>query len=210
MRKPQPFTFDAEGGEKRHAPATQRNRDAICDILRDTLPGQGRMLEIASGTGEHIVHFAQQFPALSWQPSDVDPAALESITAWLTDIRPGNVSPPVSLDVLGKWPDLAADAILCINMLHISPPAAAQGLFSGAARMLAKGAPLYIYGPFIQAGVQTAASNLAFDQSLKSRDAEWGLRHLDEVEATAKIAGFALAKTIAMPANNLSLIFRRN
>jgi len=195
--------------DKRHAPATLRNRDAIVDVLRTILPERGRALEVASGSGEHVIHFARAFPALDWQPSDPDAAALKSIAAWAAEAGVANVALPVMLDASADdWPVDEADAVLCINMIHISPWVATQGLLRGAARLLPERAPLYLYGPYVQAGVETAPSNLAFDQSLRSRDPAWGLRDVADVEAAAGKEGFSLERVVPMPANNLSLIFR--
>ena len=195
---------------KRYAPATLRNRAAITDVLREVLPAQGMILEIASGSGEHVVHFADQFPDLIWQPSDPDPAALASIDAWASDSGLTNIAPPVALDASAQqWPVKAADAILCINMIHISPWSATQGLMTGAATILPKGAPLYIYGPFRRAGTPTAPSNEAFDESLRSRNPDWGVRELEAVAEIASQAGLTLEKTVEMPANNLSVMFRK-
>lgn len=202
----------AEAGteDRRHAPATLRNRDAILAVLREVLPPQGVVLEIASGSGEHAAWFAGQFHRLTWQPSDPDEAALRSIESWSAGAGHGNLRPPVRIDAAAAdWPVDAADAMLCINMIHISPWAATEGLFAGAARLLPAGAPLYIYGPFVQAGVPTAPSNLAFDESLKSRDPAWGLRAVEDVSALAAQHGFALDRIVPMPANNLSLVYRR-
>ncbi len=209
MTKPEPFIMDAGGAEKLHAPATVRNRDVIADVLAEILPEHGTILEIASGTGEHIIHFAQRFPELNWQPSDYSDASLPSIAAWVAEAGVPNVLPPVRLDASApEWPVDQADAILCINMIHISPWAATQGLMAGAGRLLAPGAPLYLYGPFVRAGVETAPSNLAFDQSLKSRDTAWGLRDLGDVAALAEAHGLVLERVIDMPANNISAVFR--
>lgn len=196
---------------KRHAPATARNRDAIAQLLREILPPAGLVLEIASGSGEHIVHFARLFPALHWLPSDPDPDALGSITAWVDEAALPNIASPVRLDASepASWPVETADAILCINMIHISPWAATLGLLEGAAALLPAGAPLYLYGPYLQQGVETAPSNLAFDRSLRQRNPDWGIRSVQEVESAAAARGFSLERTVAMPANNLSLIFRR-
>lgn len=207
MTEPKPFVFNNNGEAKRHAPATLRNRDAIAAVLRQILPESGNILEIASGTGEHVLHFAEIFPDLHWRPSDMDPAALRSISAWAQEADLPNIGAPVMLDVLSEWPSITADAILCINMLHISPPAATNALFKGASMLLSSGAPLYIYGPFIQDGVETADSNLAFDHSLKQRNGGWGLRDVENVVAIAKEHGFALSQNVEMPANNRSLIF---
>ena len=196
---------------KRHAPATLRNRDAIADILADTLPEHGLVLEIASGSGEHICHFAARFPHLRWLPSDPDPAAIGSIAAWVNEAGLSNLAPPMQIDAATPldWPLGQADAILCINMVHISHWSATLGLLEGAARLLDEGAPLYLYGPYLQRGVETAPSNVAFDVSLRARDPAWGLRWLHDVQDAAEREGFTLERVIDMPANNLSLIFRR-
>jgi SAM-dependent methyltransferase len=206
---PVPFVFEEGGAAKRFAPATERNRDAIAAVLKDVLPSSGLILEIASGTGEHIVHFAKVFPDLAWQPSDPDPAALASITAWQSEVQLQNLRPPVRIDAALDWEIVRADAITCINMVHISPWPATLGLLRNASRILARGAPLYLYGPYIQEGVSTAASNLEFDESLKSRNPEWGLRSVEAVEDVARTVGLDLIQLIPMSANNLSLVFRR-
>jgi hypothetical protein len=199
-----------EAAAKRHAPATTRNRDAIAAMLADWLPPSGTILEVASGSGEHAVHFAAAFPHLLWQPSDPDPAGLASIAAWRADAGLPNVAPPLALDAAApEWPVDQVDAILCINMVHISPWAATLGLFAGAAHLLAPGAPLILYGPYVEPDVPTAESNQAFDASLRARDPAWGLRDTDAVEVAATAAGFAFAERRAMPANNLMLLFRR-
>jgi uncharacterized protein DUF938 len=195
---------------KRHAPATARNRGAIAEILTRILPENGVILEIASGSGEHIVHFAHLFPGLRWQPSDPDPDCRASIMAWAADADLANIAPPLDLDAsAADWPIGRADAILCINMIHISPWAATEGLLAGAGRLLAPGSPLFLYGPFRIAGRETAPSNIAFDQSLRSRNPEWGLRDLEEIEREARSHGFALNEVIDMPANNVSVILRK-
>ena len=210
MTKPEPFILDTSGAERRHAPATLRNRDVIADVLADVLPASGTVLEVASGTGEHVVHFAQRFPALTWQPTDYAEVALPSIAAWVAEAGVANVRPPVRLDASASdWPVDQADAILCINMIHISPWAATEGLLAGAGRLLASGAPLYLYGPFLRADVPTAPSNLEFDRSLKDRDPDWGLRDLADVAALADGSGLMLDQRIEMPANNMSVIFRK-
>ena len=201
-----------EGGsaDKRHAPATVRNRDAIAAVLADWLPVSGKVLEIASGSGEHVIHFAAAFPGLDWQPSDPDPAGLTSIAAYRAESALTNIAPPLALDAAARdWPADRAAAILCINMVHISPWEATLGLFAGAARLLPTGAPLILYGPYIEADVPTADSNVAFDGSLLSRNPAWGLRDVDTVKAAAADAGLAFAERRAMPANNLMLLFRR-
>ena len=209
---PKPWT-PGEGGdaEKRHAPATLRNRDAIAAILADWLPSAGTVLEVASGSGEHVVHFAAAFPALNWQPSDPDFAALESIAAWSAEAGLANVAPPLRIDAAGAdWPLDRADAMLCINLAHISPWAATLGLFAGAARLLPAGAPLILYGPYVEPDVPTAESNRAFDASLRTRNPAWGLRDTGAVKAAAVAAGLRFAERRAMPANNLMLLFRRD
>jgi hypothetical protein len=174
------------------------------------LPERGLVLEIASGSGEHAVHFAREFPGLLLQPSDPEPAALRSIDAWRAEAGLFNLLPAVALDVrAASWPVEAADAILCINMIHISPWTATVGLMRGAARLLAPGAPLDLYGPYRQAGVETAPSNEAFDESLRARDPDWGLRQLEDVIAEAAAAGFGLDRVVPMPANNLSVVLHR-
>jgi SAM-dependent methyltransferase len=199
------------GGEaqKRHAPATLRNRDAILTILRDVLPPTGLVLEVASGSGEHAIHFAAALPALDWHPSDPDPAALASIAAWRAEAGLPNLHAPILLDAAGDWLVDRADAILCINMVHISSWDATLGLMNGAGRVLPPGGLLYLYGPYIRDGVETAPSNLAFDASLKARDPRWGLRRLDDVVAAAQAQGLRFGRLVEMAANNLSLLFRR-
>ncbi|WP_380871453.1 SAM-dependent methyltransferase [Sphingomonas sp. DBB INV C78] len=195
---------------RRHAPATARNRDPILAILRAELPESGTVLEVASGTGEHAVHFAGALPGLIWQPSDPDLDALTSIRAWAEAARLPNLRPPLLLDaVAADWPIAQADALICINMVHISPWAATLGLMAGAARILPAGAPLILYGPYIRAEVETAPSNLAFDMDLKVRNPAWGLRDLADVAAIAAPAGLALKRVVEMPANNLTVVFRR-
>lgn len=191
-------------------PATLRNRDAILEVLRGVLPASGLVLEIASGSGEHIVHFARAFPGLTFQPSDPEDAALQSIEAWAQDSGLANVRPPVMLDATSdRWPVTAANAVLCINMIHIAPWQATEGLFYRAAKLLPGGAPLYLYGPYRRTDVVTAPSNEAFDASLKARNEEWGLRDLGTVADLARSAGFSAPVITEMPANNLSVVFRR-
>jgi SAM-dependent methyltransferase len=194
---------------KRRAPATERNRDAIAAVLRGVLPPHGLVLEVASGTGEHAAYFARLFPALTWQPSDPDPDALNSIAAWAADADLPNLREPVQLDASGTWPFTQADAVLCINMAHISPWAATLGLLDGAARLLPSGAPLCLYGPYRREGIPTAPSNEAFDRSLRERNPEWGVRNLEDVAAEAERRSLRLDRVVEMPANNLSVVFRR-
>jgi SAM-dependent methyltransferase len=205
-----PFVFEGVGEAKRFAPATLRNRDYIVDVLRPILPESGTILEVASGTGEHIVHFASAFPHLRWQPSDYDAAGLASISAWATETGLPNIAEPVQIDAASSdWAVTRADAILCINMVHIAPWSAAEGLFAGAGRLLPDDGMLYLYGPFRENGVETAESNLAFDRSLQERNPQWGLRYLNHMVALGTANGLDLAGRIAMPANNLSLVFRK-
>lgn len=196
---------------KRESPAAQRNREPIADVLADVLPERGIVLEIASGTGEHVVHFAKRFAHLDWYPSDPDAEARASIAAHVAQAGLANVMPPLALDAAeGEWPLDAADAIVCINMVHISPWEATEGLFAGAARLLPPmDGPLILYGPFLESEVETAPSNLAFDQSLKARDPRWGLRDLAEVDAQATRHGFRRTFRVAMPANNLVVVYRK-
>ena len=195
---------------KQSSPAAGRNREPIVEALRPVLPERGLVLEIASGSGEHAVHFAGAFPKLLWQPSDAEPAALRSIEAWRVESGLFNLLPPVSLDVrAGQWPVGLADAILCINMVHISPWSATSGLMRGAGRLLGPGSPLYLYGPFFQNSVETAPSNIAFDADLKARNPDWGLRQLEDVVAEGEAHGFILEQVVPMPANNLSVVLRK-
>jgi SAM-dependent methyltransferase len=207
---PAPPAGGRGGDLRRVAPHVARNAEAIIDVLRSVLPATGHVLEIASGSGEHALHFARAFPDLIFQPSDPDPQALASIEAWREAEGPPNLLRPMMLDAQeASWPVDRADAILCINMVHISPWAATQGLLAGAGRLLGPGAPLYLYGAYRREGVATAESNEAFDRSLKARNPEWGLRRLEDVVAEAAQHGLALERVVEMPANNLSVVFRR-
>lgn len=195
---------------RHYAPATQRNRGPIADVLRALLPPRGLVLEIASGSGEHACYFAEQFPGLTFQPTDADPRGRASIQAWRDHAGRANIEPPLDLDAAKwPWPVAKADAVVCINMIHISPWAATEGLMRGAAALLAPCAPLYLYGPYVRQGVQTAPSNLEFDADLKRRNPAWGLRDLADVAALAQAAGFSAPVVTEMPANNLSVAFRR-
>ena len=195
--------------DRLHAPATLRNREAILAVLREALPSSGLVLEVASGSGEHAAYFAAALPGLDWQPSDPDPAALASIEAWRSEAQLPNLHPPIMLDAAAAWPVSKADAILCINMTHISPWEATLGLMDGAGKALRAGGLLYLYGPFLRDEVETAPSNLAFNASLKARDAHWGLRRVEDVIAAAEGQGLTLDQLVEMPANNLSLLFRK-
>ena len=194
---------------KQHAPATERNREPIRDVLARELPAEGTVLEIASGTGQHAVAFAQALPGITWQPTDPDPTSIESIRAWREEAALPNLLPPIQLDVTKTpWPVDHADAIVCINMVHIAPWEAAVALFAGAGKLLAAGGLLYLYGPYRFDGT-TAPSNEDFDRSLRSRDPRWGVRDVRELGATAAEHGLVMRGVVAMPANNHSLLFRR-
>lgn len=194
---------------RQYRPHVARNRDPIVDVLRRVLPSKGLALEIASGSGEHAAYFAAKFPALDWQPTDPDPAALASIAAHRADADLPNLLPSLPLDVAAtQWPIARADAIICCNMIHIAPWAACEGLLAGAARILPPGGLLYLYGPYKLGGRHTAPTNAAFDERLRAQNAAWGIRDLDDVAALAQRFGLALTETVPMPANNLSVIFR--
>ena len=195
---------------RRSAPHVARNAEPIAEVLRTILPETGLVLEVASGSGEHALHFARAFPHLLWQPTDADPVALRSVEAWRTAESLPNLLAPVHLDAAAeRWPVEQADAILCINMVHISPWAATVGVLRGAGRLLKPSAPLYLYGAYRQHGVKTAPSNETFDRSLRARNAEWGVRQLEDVVAEAKRHRLGLDKVVPMPANNLSVAFTK-
>lgn len=197
--------------EAQHAPATARNQGPILSVLRNVLPRDGTVLEIASGTGQHAAAFAAAFPGLVWQPSDPDPVARASTAAWAEESGLANLRPPLDIDVCRpEWPamiDGPVAAILCINMIHIAPWTACEGLMRGAGKLLQPGGPLYLYGAFRRDGAHTAPSNAEFDRALRAQNPEWGVRDLEAVVACAQSQGLALQETVAMPANNLSVIF---
>ena len=194
---------------RRSAPAALRNREPIAEVLADWLLESGTVLEVASGTGEHAAWFAERFPNLDWQPSDMHPDALASIEAWRAASGAPNIKPPIVVDASADaWPIEQADAVLNINMAHISPWAASLGLIAGAARILPEGGPLMLYGPWLKDDIETVPSNLAFDADLKARDPQWGLRRLEDFEAAAAARGFQLVEWRRMPANNLMLLLR--
>jgi SAM-dependent methyltransferase len=194
---------------KRHAPATSRNRDAILAVFRDLFAGETRVLELASGTGEHAVWFSQNLPHVTWQPSDVDPEAVISIDAYREEARLPNLRAPIQLDSMSEdWGAQNPDAIVCINMIHIAPWTACEGLLRGAGRLLAPGGVLYLYGPYRFGGRYTAPSNEAFDASLRQRNPAWGVRDLDQITQLAASNGLAREAVIPMPANNHSVVFR--
>ena len=196
--------------DRQYAPAASRNREPILSMLRSALPGSGLVLEVASGTGEHIVHFARALPMLTWQPSDPSEGARRSIAARIATEGLNNLCPPLDLDAArDRWPVDHAAALVCINMIHISPWVATEGLMDGAGRILDEGAPLYLYGPVRQAARSIEPSNAAFDTDLRHRDPRWGLRDLAEVTACAAMHGLRLDRVVDMPANNLSVVFRK-
>jgi hypothetical protein len=204
------FYETAASGPRRSAPAALRNREPIANVLGKWLPKSGLVLEIASGTGEHAVYFAERFRELEWQPSDVHADALASIAAWREAAELPNLHPPLVIDAASPdWRIEAADAVLSINMVHISPWASACGLLDGAARLLGSGAPLILYGPWLSDDVPTAPSNLAFDADLKRRDPAWGLRRVEDFAAAAESRGLLLQETRQMPANNMMLLLHR-
>ena len=203
---------EARNKDQHFASAAARNMEPILDVLRDELPEAGTALEIASGTGQHVTAFAQAVPGIDWQPSDPDPAACSSIAAWIAQTGVANVREPLALDV--TEPDWEAalskrlGAVVCINMVHISPWAACEGLMRGAGRLLAPGGLLYLYGPYKRGGEHTAPSNAEFDASLRQRNPAWGVRDLDEVAACAAAHGLELDRVVDMPVNNFSVILR--
>ena len=195
---------------KRYAPATARNSGPLAEVLALELPESGLVLEVASGSGEHAVFMARRFPTLRWQPSDLGTDALASVEAWAAESGLANLLPAVALDASAQqWPIDVADAVLCVNMVHISPWSASEGLFAGAGRILAPGSPLILYGPFIEQQIETAPSNLAFDESLRLRNAAWGLRKVAALDRLAASHGLKRTARHEMPANNLTLVYRK-
>lgn len=196
--------------QKRYSPACERNKNAILEVLREIMPSTGTILEIACGPGQHSVHFAAGFPGVKWQPSDIDPTSITSTLAWRAEADVPNLLDPVILDATEvQWPLDHADGIICCNMIHISPWEVTLGLLDGAARILPDDGILYTYGPYKVGGKHTAQSNEAFDESLRSQNPSWGIRNLDDVALEARRRGLHLIKTIKMPANNFSVIFKK-
>jgi hypothetical protein len=190
--------------------SAERNKGPIADVLARVLPGQGTVLEVSSGTGQHVLYFAQAMPHLIWQPTECDPDCLKSIAAWLAAEPQRNVQAPLYLDVHDKdWPVSQAAAVVCINMIHIAPSSATGALFRGAKAVLSQGGIVVLYGPFRRQGCHTAPSNEAFDRALKAQNPDWGVRNLEDVERVAGAEGFGLKEVCAMPANNLSVIFSK-
>jgi hypothetical protein len=192
------------------APHALRNRDAIVGILRPRLPQRGTVLELASGSGEHALYNAQAFPRLQWLPSDLDAAALISIAAWRDHAGTSNLLAPVRLDATApeSWSIERADAVLCFNMIHISPWAATRGLLTGVARLLPRYGRLFLYGPFFEDESRPVPSNITFDLDLKRRDPRWGIRRRSDITELANKVGLAFEERVVMPANNLMLIYR--
>jgi hypothetical protein len=193
---------------KRLAPAAERNKEAIAEVLAEVLPAAGLVLEVASGTGQHAAFFAGRFPALTWQPSDRDDAELASIAAHRAEAGLANLEAPVRLDVTGEWPLAHAAAVVCINMIHIAPWAVCEGLMRGAGRLLTARAPLVLYGPFRFDGAFSAPSNADFDRRLRAQDAAWGVRDVSDVTRLALEAGFERERVVVRPANNHVIVFR--
>lgn len=203
------YESPAASDKRRSAPAALRNREPIAEVLGEWLPSSGTVLEVASGTGEHSVWFAERFSDLDWQPSDTHPSALTSIAAWAEESGLPNLREPVVIDASAEgWPVASADAVLNINMAHISPWSASLGLIAGAARLLPAEGPLILYGPWLKDDIETVSSNLVFDADLKARDPEWGLRRLEDFAAAASAKGFRFVDFRRMPANNLMILFR--
>ena len=192
------------------APSAERNKQPILDVLSRVLPRTGLVLEIGSGTGQHVAHFAKALPHLIFQPSEMDRDRHASIAAWVEHEKLANVRPPIAFDLTKQWPVREADAIVCINVIHISPWDATIGLMRGAGEILPPRGVLVTYGPYRRGGQHTAPSNETFDASLKSRDPRWGVRDLEEVAAAAKGEGLEMEEVVEMPANNLTVVFRRS
>lgn len=206
--------MDTPTDARQYAPATQRNREAILEVLLRILPSSGNVLEISSGTGEHAIFFAPRLSPRHWFPSDPNPLALASINAWREHFPSDNLHAPLQLDTCDRvWSieekKITISAIVNINMIHIAPWSACLGLMAGANRLLSHGGILYLYGPFKQEGKHTAPSNHAFDESLRAQNPQWGVRNLEEVIETARLQGLNLLEVVSMPANNLSIIFQR-
>lgn len=193
------------------APSAERNKQPILEVLARVLPPRGLVLEIGSGTGQHVTHFAEALPALNFQPSEMDMARHASIQAWVAAARLSNVRPPVAIDLTQRpWPVPAADAIVCINVIHISPWEATLGLMAGTGSLLPPSGVLVTYGPYLRRGAHTAPSNEAFDASLRARNALWGVRDIDQLVQIASHEGLALEEVVPMPANNFTLVWRKS
>ncbi|MDY7117292.1 DUF938 domain-containing protein [Halomonas sp. SSL-5] len=197
---------------RRYSPAAARNRQPILEALRAALPERARVLELASGSGEHAVHCAAAMPGWMWQPSDPTPEALASIAAWREQAGLANLAEPLRLDAtaVDSWPAGPFEAIVAINLMHIAPWAVSEALMARAGERLVRGGVLYLYGPYRRGGEHTSASNAAFDADLRRRDPRWGVRDLEQVVAEAEHHGLRLEGTVEMPANNLSVLFVRD
>ena len=190
--------------------AAERNKGPILDVLARVLPTRGVVLELASGTGQHVIHFAKTLSGLTWQPSDPDPELRESIAVRVGEELLANVNPPIALDVTRPpWPLKTADAVVCINLIHVAPWSATLALLEGAKALLPAQHVLFLYGPYRRFGQHTSKSNEQFDSDLRAHNSEWGLRDLEAVSETAAFSGFVLAEIVEMPANNFSLVFKR-
>jgi len=195
-------------GDRLLSPSAERNKAPIAAVLKQALPAAGVVLEVASGTGQHVVHFAREMPHLTWQPSEREDELLRSIERWRAAEALANVRAPVRLDVMEQpWPVASAAAVVCLNMIHIAPWAAAEALIAGAGKVVDDGGALFLYGPFRRGDRHTAPSNEAFDLQLRAQNAAWGVRDLDEVAAVARARGFGPPAIHEMPANNMSVVF---
>ena len=199
---------DASADGRIVSPSAERNKQPIADLLARLLPGQGDVLEISSGTGQHVLHFAQAMPHIRWQPTEQDAACLKSIASWLASASPPNVHAPIHLDVHDEiWPVRDVAAVVCLNMIHIAPPSATAALMRGASRVISSGGILFLYGPYRRNGQHTSASNEAFDAQLRARNPEWGVRNLEDVALLAASEDLDLKEIHEMPANNLAIVF---
>jgi SAM-dependent methyltransferase len=199
------------GDGRWRAPSAERNRDPILAVLAPRLPARGLVLEIGSGTGQHTLHFARALPALAWQPTERDAAMRRSIDAWCAHAALPNVRAALALDIESPvWPVDAADAVVCINVVHVSPWSTVPALLAGCARILPRDGPLFLYGPYARDGRHTAPSNAQFDAQLRAHDPDWGVRDTDDIAAEAARAGLSVAEVIEMPANNLVLVLRKD
>jgi SAM-dependent methyltransferase len=202
--------LDTADGHRLVSPSAERNKAAVAKVLGHVLPGSGLVLEVSSGTGQHVVHFAREMPHLTWQPSEREEELLRSIERWQAAEALPNVRAPLRLDVMDRpWPISSAVAVVCLNMIHIAPWPAAEALILGAAEILGPGGILFLYGPFSRGGQHTAPSNEAFDFQLRSQNPNWGVRNLEDVASRAEAHGFNAPALYEMPANNLSVVFRR-
>jgi hypothetical protein len=201
---------DSLAGDRLVSPSAERNKGPVADVLCRVLPDHGLVLEVSSGTGQHVVHFARAMPHLMWQPTERDADNLRSIASWRAAEALPNVLEPIRLDVVDQpWPISSAAAVICLNMIHIAPWAAAEALVRGAGATLEAGGVLFLYGPYRRGGQHTAPSNEAFDRQLRAQNLDWGVRDLEDVARFAEEHGFGAPEVFEMPANNLSVVFRR-